>query len=340
MGNFLDSLTADEGPPVGRVAAKWYWKDPDGDWTLFDSELAVKFEDAYQAKEPQVIVTPEEGGGVGFTVDVTSMTRVDSNDPDGVELEVKRESQRRPSGPVAVSPPADPRMIKIDQTKLDKLLSQEHPDRPGPGTEKKKLCQHITSWKSSGAVDHDCPICLCPLEEDIVVLSACPSHPFHVDCIVHCLKEDSQYLKCPCCGHIYGTRTGTMPEGSMSVSRGNGRLDGFWLCGTITISYSFSDGIQGPNHPNPGEAYTGTSRTAYLPDNKEGNEVLRLLQLAWDRKLTFTIGTSVTNGTSNTVIWNGIHHKTATSGGPTNYGFPDETYLERVTQELKDVGVV
>lgn len=61
-------------------------------------------------------------------------------------------------------------------------------------------------------------------------------------------------------------------------------------------------------------------------DNKEGQEVLRLLRIAFDRKLTFQVraffaprldihitiadkvGTSVTNGTDNCVVWNCIHH--------------------------------
>ena len=37
-------------------------------------------------------------------------------------------------------------------------------------------------------------------------------------------------------------------------------------------------------------------------------EVLALLKIAFDRKLTFIIGTSVTTGKKNTVVWNGIHH--------------------------------
>ena len=32
--------------------------------------------------------------------------------------------------------------------------------------------------------------------------------------------------------------------------------------------------MQGPEHPNPGRRYHGTIRTAYLPDNAEGREVL------------------------------------------------------------------
>lgn len=86
--------------------------------------------------------------------------------------------------------------------------------------------------------------------------------------------------------------------------------------------------------------------------------MLRLLDISFKRRLTFTIGTSVTSGATNTVIWNGIHHKvrllvsspvfslsdanflqTSTSGGPTSYGYPDPDYLARVKDELKAVGV-
>lgn len=89
----------------------------------------------------------------------------------------------------------------------------------------------------------------------------------------------------------------------------------------------------GPEHPNPGQSYSGTSRTAYLPDDKEGNEVLRLLQIAWDRKLTFTIGTSVTSGASNTVVWNGVHHKVSIMHSCNltsldfNFGWPNELWI-------------
>ena len=62
--------------------------------------------------------------------------------------------------------------------------------------------------------------------------------------------------------------------------------------------------------------YSGTSRTGYLPDNEEGNHVLRLLRIAFDAGLIFTIGTSVTSGMTNTVTWNDIHHKTNIHGGP------------------------
>ncbi len=40
------------------------------------------------------------------------------------------------------------------------------------------------------------------------------------------------------------------------------------------------------------------------------SQVLKLLRKAWNRKLTFTIGQSVTTGEQATVVWNEIHHKT------------------------------
>ena len=72
------------------------------------------------------------------------------------------------------------------------------------------------------------------------------------------------------------------------------------------ISYQFPSGVQGSEHPNPGQHYQGTSRTAYLPDNREGREVLRFLRRAFDARLVFTVGTSNTTGLSNQVIWNDI----------------------------------
>jgi deltex-like protein len=113
-------------------------------------------------------------------------------------------------------------------------------------------------------------------------------------------------------------------------------LAGFDKTNTIQIIYKFPGGIQGPQHPNPGVKYTGTTRTCYLPYTEEGIEILELLIIAFQRRLTFTVGTSITTGISNTIVWNGIHHKTTFTGV---HGFPDETYLIRVKEELKDMNI-
>ena len=102
---------------------------------------------------------------------------------------------------------------------------------------------------------------------------------------------------------------------SHSVTRSTSIL-GYPGFGMITITYHVPDGVQTQEHPNPGKRYHGTTCTAYLPNNAEGREVLQLLRRAFKARLIFTIGTSRTSGLSNAVIWNGIHHKTTTSGGP------------------------
>ena len=81
-------------------------------------------------------------------------------------------------------------------------------------------------------------------------------------------------------------------------------------------------------------------RTCYLPDNAEGKKVLAKLQTAWERRLIFAVGTSTTSGRENMTVWAGIHHKTKRDGGASCHGYPDETYLVRVQQELADKGVV
>ena len=105
--------------------------------------------------------------------------------------------------------------------------------------------------------------------------------------------------------------------------------------GTWIIQYSFKSGV----NPTNGKGHGGTNRTCYVPNCQEGKEVLALLVKAFRRKLTFTIGFSVTNNKDNCIVWN-IHHKTNTGGGTNNYGFPDPTYFKRVKDELNGKGVV
>ena len=120
-----------------------------------------------------------------------------------------------------------------------------------------------------------------------------------------------------------------MPKGTMKAFLQKFHCSGYENTETIEINYIF---------PN-GQNYTGTSRRCFLPNTKEGREILGLLKVAFERKLTFTIGTSVTTGVRNTTVWNGIHHKTSVSGGPTRFGYPDNTYFNRVKEELAAKGV-
>ena len=81
-----------------------------------------------------------------------------------------------------------------------------------------------------------------------------------------------------------------------------------------TYTTSFNVYTFQSEHPNPGSLYYGTTRKAYLPDSPDGNKVLRLLQLAFERRVTFTIGMSLTTGKDDVITWNDIHHKTRCDG--------------------------
>jgi len=171
-------------------------------------------------------------------------------------------------------------------------------------------------------------------EIDTIKLFKCEDHFYHIECLSNYIKNKDNGFKCAVCQKIYGIIIGNMPPGTMKVSiNKNIRCAGYPHDETIVIDYSFKNGILDGKH------YSGTHRTSYLPNNKEGREVLGMLKIAFDRKLTFVVGTSVTTGKKNTVIWNGIHHKTSIRGGVTNYGYPDPTYFNRVYEELAAKGV-
>ncbi|XP_075037343.1 E3 ubiquitin-protein ligase DTX3L isoform X2 [Mixophyes fleayi] len=179
-----------------------------------------------------------------------------------------------------------------------------------------------------------CPICLDKIQNK-EALSKC-KHVFCADCLREAMTHKPV---CPICSVSYGVLTGNQPDGTMSDKVLRESLQGFLGCGTIEIHYNIQSGSQKQNHPRPGKYFSGTSRTAYLPDNKEGKEILRLLKRAFDQRLIFTVGDSRTTGATDTVTWNDIHHKTSRFGGPANFGYPDPDYLKRVRDELKAKGI-
>ncbi|XP_022091673.1 uncharacterized protein LOC110979860 [Acanthaster planci] len=181
-----------------------------------------------------------------------------------------------------------------------------------------------------------CPICLADEMKDEVALMC--KHRFCKGCIEEAFKRS---YKCPICQAVCRPPKGNQPPGGTMRHTTDQymHLPGHENHGVITIHYSIPRGTQSADHPNPGRYFTGTSRTAYLPDNPEGREVLRLLQKAFDAGLVFTVGQSNTTGFSDTVTWNDIHHKTCQSGGPSNFGYPDPGYLKRVKEELSAKGI-
>ncbi|XP_007646290.1 probable E3 ubiquitin-protein ligase DTX3 isoform X2 [Cricetulus griseus] len=158
-----------------------------------------------------------------------------------------------------------------------------------------------------------CPICLGEIQ-NAKTLEKC-RHSFCEGCITRALQVKKA---CPMCGRFYGQLVGNQPQnGRMLVSKdATLLLPSYEKYGTIVIQYVFPPGVQGAEHPNPGVRYPGTTRVAYLPDCPEGNKVLTLFRKAFDQRLTFTIGTSMTTGRPNVITWNDIHHKTSCTGGP------------------------
>ncbi|XP_043995894.1 probable E3 ubiquitin-protein ligase DTX2 isoform X2 [Gambusia affinis] len=168
-------------------------------------------------------------------------------------------------------------------------------------------------------------------------------HTLHMLCMLAMYNNGTKdgSLQCPSCKTIYGEKTGTQPKGKMEIYSVGQSLPGHPDCGTIQIIYSIPPGLQGPEHPNPGQPFTcrGFPRFCFLPDNNKGRKVLELLKVAWMRRLIFTVGTSSTTGEHDTVVWNGIHHKTEMMSNLSGHGYPDPNYLDNVLSELASQGV-
>ncbi|XP_078489365.1 uncharacterized protein LOC144746217 [Ciona intestinalis] len=228
----------------------------------------------------------------------------------------------------------------------NELMELEKEDRQEPTEKESEKRKNSKKEKENGKgkesktekenEKEQCLICLDDITGLKIKTLPC-KHRFHEICVNTALKVSNL---CPICKQAVGKVEGNQPYGTMRDRIEHyTHLPGYEHYGAIVINYHFPSGTQGPKHPNPGVPYTGTSRTAYLPDNSEGREVLRLLKKAFDARLIFTIGRSVTTGMDNQVTWNDIHHKTNTRGGATRFGYPDPDYLNRVKDELKAKGI-
>ncbi|XP_023348587.1 uncharacterized protein LOC111717321 isoform X2 [Eurytemora carolleeae] len=172
------------------------------------------------------------------------------------------------------------------------------------------LGTYCTPWTipSPGEDIPDCSICLDVLGQRSsyniysdqlrsLTLVDC-KHTLHQSCVEKLIAQSpSQFLQCPECRKIYGTRTGTRPiSGTISHTVLNISLPGHPNSRTFQLTFNFTAGIQGPEHPNPGKHYSASNfpRQAYLPDSPEGLKALHGIYLAWENRLMFTVGQSVT----------------------------------------------
>lgn len=184
----------------------------------------------------------------------------------------------------------------------------------------------------------ECPICLSSLKPgtSAVSIKQC-KHAFHRECLQQAVKVAN---KCPMCRISLGATgpTGKSPYGILLVTLLNNiHCGGFNSIPTLYLKYEIPRGIQSAEHENPGRHFSSTTRKAYLPANKDGYELVKRLRYAFRRGLTFMVGTSLSRGGSDSVIWASIHHKTVRSGGL--HGWPDPAYFANVNAELDGLDV-
>ncbi|XP_026466501.1 protein deltex-like [Ctenocephalides felis] len=182
-------------------------------------------------------------------------------------------------------------------------------------------------------------------QDDLIVSLTRCAHAMHLGCLNQVISQQNSekglYLECPLCLTVYGHKIGNQPPGSMNWTVIPRSLPGHPDSKTLQLTYNIASGMQGSDQPNPGQPYfaVGFPRVCYLPDNAQGRRVLRLLTIAWERRLVFTIGRSLTTGREDVVAWNGLTHKTEIGPSITGAGYPDTGYLDRLVTELLHLGI-
>ncbi|KAL7541906.1 hypothetical protein ACHAWF_007048 [Thalassiosira exigua] len=180
-------------------------------------------------------------------------------------------------------------------------------------------------------MDDKCVICHEVLrDEECAALNVCNNHVFHRSCLRQALKVKPQ---CPICRLDAGEAQGKSPSGTMNVMIDPRACSGF-KCTTIVITYHIPSDVQLGYHENPGREHGFKFTSAYLPNNSDGQNLLKRLKYTFLHGLTFTVGTSLTTRAADQCTWASIHHKTAMRGGVENHGYPDSNFLVNVNSEL------
>uniref|UniRef100_A0A671UL40 E3 ubiquitin-protein ligase n=1 Tax=Sparus aurata TaxID=8175 RepID=A0A671UL40_SPAAU len=352
---------------------QWEWENDAGTWTPYDMEVAIAIESAHSRKQPCLDLTPL---GFCYLIDFQNMTQVKLFTREADPFLLLPDSLCCISGITGILMSAA--ALPVCLTRPPKLVLHPPPVsksdiKPVPGfghccrkTTKKQARKGKTPeevvkkylQKVKSSPEEDCTICMEPLggpsgykgpgvgpvsrAESVGRLTQC-GHQYHFQCLVAMYNNGNKdgSLQCPTCKTIYGVKTGNQPAGKMEYHVIPHSIPGHPDCKTIRIIYNIPPGIQGPEHPNPGKPFTarGFPRHCYLPDSEKGRKVLRLLLVAWDRRLIFSVGTSSTTGESDTVIWNEVHHKTEFGSNLTGHGFPDPGHLDNVLEELRAQGI-
>ncbi|KAJ8376953.1 hypothetical protein SKAU_G00075330 [Synaphobranchus kaupii] len=154
-----------------------------------------------------------------------------------------------------------------------------------------------------------CPLCMKPLQKKQRLIC---THAFCAACLEISVRRLG--LQCPVC--LKALRVvGDQPEGQMTEKH----LKDCFGKESFCIMYNIPSGIQTEAHPNPGKPFTGIQTEAWIPDKEvtwnnygsgtvclDGQEVLKLLQRAFEQKLIFTV--AATDGAADRVVFTDIPH--------------------------------
>jgi hypothetical protein len=160
-----------------------------------------------------------------------------------------------------------------------------------------------------------CVICLCDFEQsDVLVRPHVCQHIFHHECLKTWLREKEQ---CPTCRLSLSFYMGPQPHPPGSFLHVTDLPFSLAHFPSITRTLQVRIFIPQERH------HKGTYLRLLFPHNTEGEDLVRLIKLAYQRRLLFRI----VNGKLQP---NGIELKM----------YPDPTYFIRLRYDLEDVGVV
>ena len=186
-----------------------------------------------------------------------------------------------------------------------------------------------------------CSLCMEPAQHALVT---CGHHVVCDACLDSFLDNIS---KCPLCNARFAPEPGCCPDGTVTVKRLPTALPGFSNNsavtkkggGTWSLYFDMPSGTQTDRvGGNVGQKFAGKSETAFFPDTKVGRDRARRVLRAFRGGILFRVGMSVTLGVDNRTTFNGVHLKTAPDHRSGSYCYPDDSYLDRVDQELKSKG--
>uniref|UniRef100_A0A8C5ISN8 E3 ubiquitin-protein ligase n=1 Tax=Junco hyemalis TaxID=40217 RepID=A0A8C5ISN8_JUNHY len=335
--NFYDPSSA---PGKGIV---WEWENDNNSWTPYDMDICITIQNAYEKQHPWLDLSSL---GFCYLIYFSSMSQMNRQTQRKRRLRRRMDlaypltmgsipkSQSWPVGPSTGTPSCScPQCLLVNSTRAASnaiLASQRR--KLYPGTVRQSSTFAGTALWPAG--------------------TATPA--------VVAAKGEGLRVAGAGFGPGQGVPSAALP-GLNNLNRpGTQRGAGASVCPSVRLSVLPTPGAIpcSPCHPavSPGARlpasagwtgpvpfrfFTGSAGTLQGHGTARGSAgmVLKLLIVAWDRRLIFTIGTSNTTGESDTVVWNEIHHKTEFGSNLTGHGYPDPNYLDNVLAELLAQGV-